>query len=76
MYVLVGAHSPADGRGLYIPNVFMFALFCPEPKTHIGQPISFDVEESDEEDENIPDEEWMWAKGVTAATTCQLRRSL
>ena len=74
IYVVGSAHSPADGRD-YIFLFFMLAAFCPDPKSHIGQPVAFDEEETDEEeDENVPDNEWQWDVGVTDAT--MLRKSL
>ena len=66
MYVLGSAHSPADGRDYIFLFFFMLAAFCPDPKSHIGQPAAFDEEETDEEeDENVPDNEWQWDLGVT-----------
>ena len=75
IYVVGSAHSPADGRD-YIFLFFMLAAFCPDPKSHIGQPVAFDVEETDEEedDEHVPDREWQWNVGVTHAAG--LRNSL
>ena len=72
IYVVGSAHSPADGRD-YIFLFFMLAAFCPDPKSHIGQPVAFEVS-SDDDDDEIPDEEWRWLYGVT--NTTQLRKSL
>ena len=44
----------------------MLAAFCPDPKSHIGQPVAFDVDDSDEDDDSaVPDNEWQWDVGVT-----------
>ena len=72
MYVPGNARSPADGRA-YIciytcVSFFMLSAFCPEPKSHIGQPIAFDENEEEDVDEDIPDAEWQWAVGVTNQT--------
>ena len=74
MYVLGSAHSPADERD-YIFLFFMLAASCPDPKSHIGQPVAF--EETDEEeydDEQVPDHEWQWNVGITITTV--LKKSL
>lgn len=73
IYVLGSAHSPADGRD-YIFLFFMLAAFCPDPKSHIGQPVAFQEVSSDDDDEAVADEEWRWDCGVT--NTTQLRKSL
>ena len=73
IYVVGSAHSPADGRD-YIFLFFMLAAFCPEPKSHIGQPVAFEVSSDDDDEDVIPDEEWRWNYGVT--NTTQLRKSL
>jgi hypothetical protein len=53
----------------------VLAAFCPDPKSHIGQPVAFAAEvSSDDDDEQVADEEWRWSAGVTDAT--QLRKSL
>jgi len=53
----------------------MFA-FCPEPGKHIGQPPVFNLDDSDDELLEVPEEEYVWEKGVTQATSLQLRQSL
>ena len=50
----------------------VLAAFCPDPPTHIGQPV--DVGSSDEDDEQVPDAEWQWDVGVASAT--EFRKSL
>ena len=55
----------------------MFA-FCPEPGKHIGQPPVFNLDD-DSDDEllvEVPEEEYVWEKGVSQATQCVLRQSL
>ena len=61
-------------EGIIYFYFFMLAAFCPDPKSHIGQPVAFQEVSSDDDDEAVPDEEWRWDFGVTDTT--QLRKSL
>ena len=52
-------------------NFFMIAAFCQDPKSHVGQPVAFDV--SDEEDDvQIAPEEYVWEAGVSNSTPLRL----
>ena len=67
MYVLGSAHSPADQRA-HMLLFLMLAEFCPEPGSHIGQPVAFDETDEEDEEDEIPDAEWQWDVGVSNAT--------
>ena len=73
-----GCTQPCKWQGcVYIHGLFILAEFCPEPGKHIGQPPDFSqIEDSDEEDGEIPDAEWNWDVGVGQATEMVLRRAL
>jgi len=53
----------------------MFA-FCPEPPKHVGQPPVFNLDDDTDDEIEVPEEEYVWEKGVTQATQCVLRQSL
>ena len=44
----------------------IFAEFCPEPGTHVGQPLSFQVDDEDEgfSDIEIDPKEYQWSVGA------------
>ena len=48
--------------------LYMFAEFCPEPPKHVGQPVQFQDDESDEEACEVPEEQYLWHVGVTNQT--------
>ena len=60
-------------EGIIYLYFVVLAAFCPDPKSHIGQPVAFQEVSSDDDDEAVADEEWRWDIGVT--DTNRLRKS-
>ena len=55
---------------LYVHVLFEF---CPEPPTHVGQPVGFVISDDESEEEFVvPEAMYMWDKGVNANTVLTL----